>query len=97
MTHFGILCPPGVGHLNNFMALGYELRQRGHRITLFGIPDVESYATVAKLNFCPVGSEKLPIGSTARSQTKLGEMNGISALFYTIELFRLLLLMTNQP
>ena len=42
MKHFGILCPPGVGHLNNFMALGYELQQRGHRATLFGLPDVES-------------------------------------------------------
>ena len=88
VAHFGILCPPGVGHLNNFMALGYELRQRGHRVTLFGLPDVESYATAAQLNFYPLGVERFPVGSTARSNTRLGEMNGISALFYTINLFR---------
>ena len=87
-THFGILCPPGTGHLNNMRALGYELRQRGHRVTLFGLPDVESYATAAKLDFYPLGTKRFPIGSTARSQQKLGEMNGIPALLYTINLFR---------
>lgn len=63
MKHFGILCPPGVGHLNNFMALGDELQRRGHSVTLFGIPDVESFAIAAQLNFCPIGAKKYPLGS----------------------------------
>ena len=87
MKHFGLLCPPGVGHINNFMALGYELQQRGHRVTLFGLPDVESYANAAGLNFFPIGTARFPVGSTKRSQQKLGELNGILALFYTIDLF----------
>ena len=88
MKHFGLLCPPGVGHINNFMALGYELQQRGHRVTLFGLPDVESYANAAGLNFFSVGTARFPVGSTKRSQQQLGELNGVLALFYTINLFR---------
>jgi hypothetical protein len=28
MTHFGIICPATVGHLNTMTTLGYELKQR---------------------------------------------------------------------
>ncbi len=88
MIHFGILCPPGAGHLNPMTALGYELQQRGHRVTLFGLPDVEPHAVAAKLNFYPLGADKFPVGSTKRSQDNLGKLNGIPALLYTIDLFR---------
>ena len=88
VKHFGILCPPGVGHLNNFMALGYELQKRGHRVTLFGIPDVQSYAEAAKIDFHPIGEAKFPLGNTQKSQEKLGKLNGIPALLHTIDLFR---------
>ena len=84
----GILCPPGAGHLNPMTALGYELQQRGHRVTLFGLLDVESYATAAKLEFEAIAVNKFPLGSTKRSQQRLGELNGIPALLYTIDLFR---------
>ena len=85
---FGLICPPGTGHLNNFAALGYELRQRGHQVTLFGLLDVESYATAADLDFYPLGVAEHPLGSMTRSQQRLGELNGIPALLYTIDLFR---------
>ena len=85
---FGILCPPGTGHLNPMAALGYELQQRGHRVTLFGLPDVESYAVAAKLDFYPIATAKFPLGSTKRSQQRLGELDGILALLHTIDLFR---------
>ncbi|MEM9275784.1 MAG: glycosyltransferase [Cyanobacteria bacterium P01_F01_bin.143] len=87
MKHFGLLCPPGVGHVNNFMALGYELQQRGHRVTLFGLPDVESYANAAGLNFFSIGAARFPLGSIKGSQQQLGKLNGVLALFYTINLF----------
>lgn len=35
MTHFGIICPAAIGHLNPMCALGRELQRRGHRVTLF--------------------------------------------------------------
>ncbi|MEM8677205.1 MAG: glycosyltransferase [Cyanobacteria bacterium P01_G01_bin.67] len=88
MKHFGLLCPPGVGHLNNFMALGSELQRRGHRVTLFGLPDTESHAIAAELNYCSIGAEKYPLGSNKRSQKLLSNLDGIPALLYTVELFR---------
>jgi zeaxanthin glucosyltransferase len=88
MKHFGILCPPGTGHLNPMSALGFELRQRGHRVTMFGLPDVEPYATAAQIDFYAIGVAKYPLGSVKRSQERLGKLNGIPALLYTIELFR---------
>ena len=84
----GILCPPGTGHLNPMTALGYELQQRGHRVILFGLPDVESYAAAASLEFCPIGAAEFPLGSTKRSLNRLGKLDGIPALLYTIDLFR---------
>lgn len=85
---FGIICPPGTGHLNPMCALGYELRQRGHEVALFGLPDVEPYATAAQLEFYPIATAQYPVGSTRRSQERLGELDGIPALLYTIDLFR---------
>ncbi|MEN9519514.1 MAG: hypothetical protein RLZZ381_2102, partial [Cyanobacteriota bacterium] len=88
MKHFGILCPPGAGHLNPMSALGFELQQRGYRVTMFGLPDVQPYATAAQIDFQPIGLAKYPLGSVKRSQERLGKLDGIPALLYTIELFR---------
>ena len=88
LKHIGILCPPGAGHLNPMNALGYELQRRGHQVTLFGLPDVESYATAAKLNFYPIGADKYPLGTVRQSQEFLGKLNGIQALLHTINLSR---------
>jgi zeaxanthin glucosyltransferase len=66
MTHFGIICPDGTGHLNPMITLGYELLKRGHCVTLFGILDVESKARVAGLDFYPIGTSEFPIEKTAQ-------------------------------
>ena len=42
MTHFGIICPSAIGHLNPMCALGGELQRRNHRVTIFGIADIET-------------------------------------------------------
>lgn len=87
MKHFGILCPPGTGHLDPMSALGYELRPRGHRVTMLGLPDVKSYAIAARLDFYSVGAAEFPVGSTKRSLDKLGKLGRICALLYTVDLF----------
>lgn len=88
MKHFGILCPPSPGHLNPMASLGYELQRRGHRVTLIGLLDAQPYATAAKIDFCPIGADKFPLGSTKESLDRLGRLSGIPALLYTIDLFR---------
>ena len=41
MAHLGILFLAADGHLNPMTALEYELRQRGHRVTVIGFLDAE--------------------------------------------------------
>jgi MGT family glycosyltransferase len=88
MTHFGILCPPATGHLNPIITLGYELQNRGHHVTLFGVIDVQSKAVAAGLNFKAIGESEYPGGSVAQVLTRLGELNGLAALQYTINYYR---------
>ncbi|MDZ8081957.1 MAG: glycosyltransferase [Nostoc sp. DcaGUA01] len=84
MTHFGILCPAAIGHLNPMCALGRELQRRGHRVTLFHIPDVQTKVQKAGLEFHTIGEAEFPLGSFEAIYKKLGEMSGLSALRFTI-------------
>ena len=51
MTHYGIICPTASGHLNTITPLGYELKQRNHKVTLFSFPDAEAKTRAAGLEF----------------------------------------------
>ena len=50
----------GAGHLNAMIALGLELRDRGHRITFFEKPKIEQRIREAGLEFCAIGSQDSP-------------------------------------
>jgi zeaxanthin glucosyltransferase len=93
MTHFGLLCPVATGHLNPMTTLGYELQRRGHRVTLFGIPDARAKTLAAGLEFCAIGEAEFPAGSSAASFAELGKLSGLAALKYTITLFQQLTVM----
>ncbi len=88
MTHFGLLCPAAAGHLNPMTALGYELKQRGHRVTLIGILDAQAQALAAGLEFQSVGEQAFPLEATATALSQLGQLSGLAALRYTIDLFK---------
>jgi MGT family glycosyltransferase len=68
--------------------LGHELKQRGHDVTLVGLLDAHNKALAAGLNFEPIGIEDFPVGTTKASLEKLGELSGLKAFRYTVELFR---------
>lgn len=85
MTHFGIICPPVLGHLNPMAALGRVLQQRGHRITFFQLPDVEAKILAEGLEFYPIGQSDHPIGSLPESIAQLGKLNGLEALRFAIK------------
>jgi zeaxanthin glucosyltransferase len=80
MTHFGILCPAAIGHLNPMYVLGRELQRRGHRVTLFHIPDVQTKVEKSGLNFFLIGEAEFPVGSLEPMYKKLGEISGLPAL-----------------
>ncbi|WP_041391952.1 glycosyltransferase [Pleurocapsa sp. PCC 7327] len=88
MTHFGILCPAAIGHLNPMCALGRELQRRGHRVTLFGIPDVQPKVMKAGLEFWIIGEAEFPTGTLEQNYKQLGEMSGLAGLKFTVGWFK---------
>ena len=88
MTHIGMLCPTLSGHLNPMMALGHELKQRGHRVTFVGLLDGKSKVLAAGLEFLAIGAVDFPVGSTTQYINQLGELTGLAAFRYSIELMK---------
>ena len=84
MTHFGIICPAASGHLNPMTTLGYELKQRGHRVTVLGIEDAQPKVIAAGLEFQVIGKSDFPKGATKDLSTQLGNLRGFKAHQYTI-------------
>jgi zeaxanthin glucosyltransferase len=88
MVHFGLFCPPGSGHLNPIATLGCQLQRRGHRVTLINILDAQPIADAAGIEFHPIGQVELPLGSVAQTQEKLGQLDGLIAVKYTMDLIQ---------
>jgi MGT family glycosyltransferase len=84
MTHFGIVSPPVTGHLNPWAALGRELQQRGHRVTVFNILDVEHKILAEGLEFYPVGKSDHPLGTLPESLQQIGKLSGLKAFRFTL-------------
>ncbi|MCM2369947.1 glycosyltransferase [Aporhodopirellula aestuarii] len=87
MKHFGLVCPATTGHLNTILPLGKELRNRGHRVTLFGKLDAEEAVANAGIGFVAIGEAEFPRGSVENALKQLGRLQGRAALAYTVQLF----------
>ncbi|AFZ31456.1 glycosyltransferase, MGT family [Gloeocapsa sp. PCC 7428] len=85
MTHFGIICPPYLGHLNPLAALGRELQSRGHRVTFLQIPDLALKVQSQGINYYPIGEAIYQPGSMAQTFTQLGKLSAIKALRYSLD------------
>ena len=59
--------------------IGRELRRRGHRFTVFNIPDVESLVTSEDIEFCALGVDDHPAGSFRRYAEELSRLKGLPA------------------
>ena len=88
MAHLGLICPELTGHLNPMMALGRELKRRGHQVTLIGRPDAQKKTESAGLAFAAVGEKEFPAGSLAQTTARLGRLSGFKAMRFTAELLR---------
>lgn len=80
MLHFGAICPPGTSHVTAMTTIGRELCRRGHRFTVFNIPDVEALARSEGVEFCPLGVAECPIGSFGEFSEKFARLKGLQAL-----------------
>ncbi|MEY3254902.1 MAG: hypothetical protein RLZZ29_33 [Cyanobacteriota bacterium] len=86
--HIGLYCPVETGHLNTMLPIGEALLLKGHRVTFVGIADAQAKAEAIGTHFFPVAMESLPQGSIEKIFETLGEREGLSALLYTIGIFR---------
>jgi len=86
--HFGIISPPVPGHLHPFGALGRELLERGHQVTLIHMEDVRAKAVAENLGFLPIGYQDHPPGSLPESLALLGRLDGFAALRFTVNAVR---------
>ncbi len=84
MTHFGIICPATIGHLNPMTTLGWELQRRGHQVTLFSLLDAQSEARSAGLGFRAIGEANYPPGTMAEIFDQQGKLSGVKAIRYTV-------------
>lgn len=88
MSHIGILCPGAIGHINPMANLGHELQKRGHKVTLFGVPDIREKMARSRLDFFEIGANDFQLGSIDSMYTKLGELSGLEGLEFVIEFFQ---------
>jgi MGT family glycosyltransferase len=88
MSHIGILCPGAIGHLNPMCNLGIELLRRGHKVTLFGVPEVEEKIAQSHLEFHEIGASDFPVGSIETMYAQLGELTGLEGLKFAIQFFQ---------
>lgn len=86
MTHFGIICPAGTGHLNTMIPLGRELLRRGHRVTVLGFLDAQVTTLASGLEFQPFAEDEFPVGSMTEGFAQMGKLSGLTAFRYTIKL-----------
>jgi len=85
MSHYGIITPPVPGHIHPFAALGRALQQRGHRVTVFHMPDLEAKIRAEGLDFCAIGLSDHPLGHLPQSLLELSRLKGLAALRFTVE------------
>jgi zeaxanthin glucosyltransferase len=66
-------------------ALARELQSRGHRVTWFHVHDLEVKIRSAGFDFCPLGLGDHPPGSLNESFERLGQLDGMAAVRFTIQ------------
>jgi zeaxanthin glucosyltransferase len=88
MSHIGILCPPAIGHLNPMCNLGIELLRRGHKVTLFGVPEVKEKISQSNIEFSEIGASDFPLGSIETMYTQLGQLTGLEGLKFALQFFK---------
>lgn len=69
-------------------ALARRMRDRGHEVTVFSVPDAEAAVRAAGLELRPVGAAEFPAGSAKRTTGALGKLSGVAAMKFTVEEFR---------
>jgi zeaxanthin glucosyltransferase len=82
MARLALVCPPLPGHMNPMLSLGRALERRGHSVTFFHIPAIESSVRAQGLEFHPVGAVRS--NALAESIRKMSAMEGLASLRFAV-------------
>lgn len=85
MARIGFITLYATGHLNPSIVLAQAVKQRGHEVIFFNIPDVSEAITSAGLSFVPFGEAEYPIGALKPTMKKIAELSGSAAFAYYVE------------
>lgn len=77
MSHLAFVAPPFRGHLDPMLALAGALRTRGHRVTVFGIADVDGIAARGGCDFVALGRRSHPAGTLKSLSDRLAAPGGL--------------------
>lgn len=77
MSHFGVLSPPYLGHMNPMQALGEALVARGHRVSFLGMADVQGVLSGRPFGFIPLGQASHPVGTLAALKSHMAAPRGL--------------------
>jgi len=78
--HFGVMSFTGTGHLNALILLSQQLKERGHKVTFFEKPKIESRVREAGLDFFPIGTGR----SSLKGQTALTTHSSLRSQLSTL-------------
>ncbi|QDS91976.1 MurG-like transferase [Roseimaritima multifibrata] len=84
MAHYACLCPEVPGHLNPTLAIGWQLRERGHKVTFVGVRDAQRAVNAAGLEYHPLGETAFPTGTIPQLASRLGRLEGFAAVRCTL-------------
>jgi zeaxanthin glucosyltransferase len=79
MHNIGVICRPGIGHLNPMCVLGQELRRRGHAVTVFGPAEMGGAVANARLPFEAFGADSDVDGALNRERAASQSRHGLAA------------------
>ncbi|MBL9126428.1 MAG: glycosyltransferase, partial [Verrucomicrobiales bacterium] len=76
----GLVAPPISGHLNPALAVARELRDRGHDVVAYGLPDARDKVEASGVEFHPVGGAVHPEGTVPAWMYRQGQLTGVAAM-----------------
>ncbi len=84
MSHFGVLPYKGTGHLNPLIALSRQLTNRGHRVTFFQRPELETRVREYGLEFASIGNARTFSEEHGRSESQHKTRSSIAGLRFSL-------------
>ncbi|QEF98973.1 MurG-like transferase [Stieleria maiorica] len=88
MSKIGIATFSSPGHINPSITLASELARRGHEVTFYTLVNGVEKIEAAGFPVRPYGTDELGAEAISESYRKLGNLSGLNAVRFTVELLK---------